>query len=53
MDDLIFHIPLRPNEGFVTQLHLYGDINFDVSVNRTEYRRFLIANMAAHRESKT
>ncbi|KAG0054623.1 dual specificity phosphatase 12 [Gryganskiella cystojenkinii] len=39
-----------PNDGFVTQLHLYGDIEFDVNVDRTEYRRFLIANMAAQRE---
>ncbi|KAF8918267.1 hypothetical protein BGZ58_004884 [Dissophora ornata] len=32
------------------QLSLYGDIEFDVSTDRTEYRRFLIASMAAQRE---
>lgn len=41
-----------PNDGFMTQLNLYGDIEYDVDVNRTAYRRFLIASMAAQRESK-
>ncbi|KAG0199027.1 dual specificity phosphatase 12 [Mortierella sp. GBA30] len=39
-----------PNDGFMTQLHLYGDIDFDVSTDRTQYRRFLIASMATQRE---
>ncbi|KAG0324810.1 dual specificity phosphatase 12 [Dissophora globulifera] len=39
-----------PNDGFMDQLQLYGDIEFDVSTQRTEYRRFLIASMAAQRE---
>ncbi|KAG0355529.1 dual specificity phosphatase 12 [Podila minutissima] len=39
-----------PNDGFMTQLNLYGDIEYDVNVNRTAYRRFLIASMAAQRE---
>ncbi|KAG0364875.1 protein-tyrosine phosphatase-like protein [Gamsiella multidivaricata] len=39
-----------PNDGFMTQLNLYSDIEFDVNTNRTEYRRFLIASMAAQRE---
>ncbi|KAI8596959.1 protein-tyrosine phosphatase-like protein [Dissophora ornata] len=39
-----------PNDGFMEQLSLYGDIEFDVSTDRTEYRRFLIASMAAQRE---
>lgn len=41
----------RPNDGFMTQLNLYGDIEYDVDVSRTAYRRFLIASMAAQRES--
>ncbi|KAI1295080.1 dual specificity phosphatase 12 [Mortierella claussenii] len=40
----------EPNDGFMKQLTLYGDIEFDVNVNRTEYRRFLMASMAAQRE---
>ncbi|KAF9951400.1 dual specificity phosphatase 12 [Mortierella alpina] len=40
----------EPNDGFMRQLILYGDIGFDVSTNRTEYRRFLMASMAAQRE---
>lgn len=40
----------EPNDGFMRQLMLYGDIGFDVSTNRTEYRRFLMASMAAQRE---
>ncbi|KAG0334779.1 dual specificity phosphatase 12 [Podila horticola] len=39
-----------PNDGFMTQLNLYGDIEYDVDVSRTAYRRFLIASMAAQRE---
>ncbi|KAI9233061.1 MAG: dual specificity protein phosphatase 12 [Podila humilis] len=39
-----------PNDGFMTQLNLYGDIEYDVNVSRTAYRRFLIASMAAQRE---
>ncbi|KAF9279812.1 dual specificity phosphatase 12 [Mortierella alpina] len=40
----------EPNDGFMRQLMLYGDIGFDVSTNRTEYRRFLMASMATQRE---
>jgi hypothetical protein len=47
---LMVHI--RPNDGFMTQLLLYGEIEHDVNVNRTAYRRFLIASNAAQRESK-
>lgn len=42
----------RPNDGFMTQLLLYAEIEHDVNVNRTAYRRFLIASNAAQRESK-
>ncbi|KAF9152340.1 dual specificity phosphatase 12 [Linnemannia schmuckeri] len=40
----------EPNDGFLTQLLLYGAIEYDVNVNRTAYRRFLIASNAAQRE---
>ncbi|KAF8977564.1 dual specificity phosphatase 12 [Entomortierella lignicola] len=40
----------EPNDGFVTQLLLYGKIDYDVSKDRIEYRRFLISSMAAQRE---
>ncbi|KAF9919485.1 dual specificity phosphatase 12 [Linnemannia zychae] len=40
----------EPNDGFITQLLLYDKVEYDVSVNRTEYRRFLIASDAAQRE---
>ncbi|KAF9096034.1 dual specificity phosphatase 12 [Mortierella sp. AM989] len=40
----------EPNDGFMRQLILYGDIEYDVNINRTEYRRFLIASMASQRE---
>ncbi|KAK3844074.1 MAG: protein-tyrosine phosphatase-like protein [Linnemannia gamsii] len=40
----------EPNDGFLTQLLLYSQIEYDVNVNRTAYRRFLIASDAAQRE---
>ncbi|KAK5815924.1 protein-tyrosine phosphatase-like protein [Linnemannia elongata] len=40
----------EPNDGFMTQLLLYAEIEHDVNVNRTAYRRFLIASNAAQRE---
>ncbi|KAG0248292.1 hypothetical protein BGZ95_008122, partial [Linnemannia exigua] len=40
----------EPNDGFMTQLLLYSQIEYDVNVNRTAYRRFLIASDAAQRE---
>ncbi|KAG0252901.1 dual specificity phosphatase 12 [Mortierella polycephala] len=40
----------EPNDGFMTQLILYGEIEFDVTTDRTAYRRFLIASMATQRE---
>ncbi|KAF9913093.1 dual specificity phosphatase 12 [Linnemannia zychae] len=40
----------EPNDGFLSQLLLYGQIDYDVNVNRTAYRRFLIASNAAQRE---
>ncbi|KAF9081986.1 dual specificity phosphatase 12 [Mortierella sp. AD031] len=40
----------EPNDGFMKQLLLYGVIEYDVNVNRTAYRRFLIASNAAQRE---
>lgn len=45
-------VHIRPNDGFMTQLLLYAAIEYDVSVNQTAYRRFLIASDAAQRESK-
>ncbi|KAG0287779.1 dual specificity phosphatase 12 [Linnemannia gamsii] len=40
----------EPNDGFMTQLLLYAAIGYDVNVNQTAYRRFLIASDAAQRE---
>ncbi|KAK3828510.1 MAG: protein-tyrosine phosphatase-like protein [Benniella sp.] len=40
-----------PNDGFVRQLILYDDIQYDVSVNNTAYRRFLMAVMAEQRQT--
>ncbi|KAF9579834.1 dual specificity phosphatase 12 [Lunasporangiospora selenospora] len=39
-----------PNNGFRAQLDLYADIEYEVDINRSEYRRFLISAMAAERE---
>ncbi|KAJ1962490.1 tyrosine protein phosphatase yvh1 [Dipsacomyces acuminosporus] len=39
---------INPNEGFVEQLELYYDIQFDVSPTNALYRRFLINHSANH-----
>lgn len=41
-----------PNSGFFSQLELYHEIDYTVDQTRTEYRRYLMANMAEERESK-
>ncbi|KAF9345332.1 dual specificity phosphatase 12 [Mortierella sp. NVP85] len=40
-----------PNDGFVRQLILYDDIQYDVNINNTAYRRFLMAAMAEQRQA--
>ncbi|KAF9974366.1 tyrosine protein phosphatase yvh1, partial [Modicella reniformis] len=42
----------EPNDGFMTQLYLYADIEFDVNIKRTKYRRFLIACMTLQRVNR-
>ncbi|KAG2187440.1 hypothetical protein INT44_005128 [Umbelopsis vinacea] len=39
-----------PNSGFFNQLEIYEEIDYTVDQQRTEYRRFLMANMAEERE---
>ncbi|KAF9994679.1 dual specificity phosphatase 12 [Entomortierella chlamydospora] len=39
-----------PNDGFIKQLLLYGEIEYELDINRTPYRRFLMASMASQRE---
>ncbi|KAG2176268.1 hypothetical protein INT43_005502 [Umbelopsis isabellina] len=39
-----------PNSGFFSQLELYHEIDYTVDQTRTEYRRYLMANMAEERE---
>lgn len=39
-----------PNGGFFNQLDIYEEIDYTVDQQRTEYRRFLMANMAEERE---
>ncbi|KAJ1734411.1 tyrosine protein phosphatase yvh1 [Coemansia biformis] len=43
---------IHPNEGFVEQLNLYYDLDYDVSAGRALYRRFLVSRSAErYRES--
>ncbi|KAJ2462399.1 tyrosine protein phosphatase yvh1, partial [Coemansia sp. RSA 2322] len=39
---------IYPNSGFVDQLHLYYDLNYDVSTDKALYRRFLISHNVEH-----
>ncbi|KAF9348456.1 hypothetical protein BGX26_000149 [Mortierella sp. AD094] len=39
-----------PNDGFMRQLILYGEIEYELDISRTSYRRFLMASMASQRE---
>lgn len=43
---------VAPNNGFMEQLGLYYDLNFDVDSKHAEYRRFLVATMAEEQKSK-
>ncbi|KAF9419924.1 dual specificity phosphatase 12, partial [Entomortierella beljakovae] len=40
----------EPNDGFLRQLILYGDIEYELDISKPEYRRFLMASMATQRE---
>ncbi|CAO3656577.1 unnamed protein product [Mucor hiemalis] len=37
---------VAPNDGFMEQLGLYYDLDFEVDTSHVEYRRFLVASMA-------
>ena len=43
---------IAPNDGFMEQLDLYYDLNFDVDATHVEYRRFLVASMAEEQKSR-
>lgn len=40
------------NDGFMEQLDLYHDLNYEVDNTHVEYRRFLVATMAEDQRSK-
>lgn len=42
---------VAPNDGFMEQLNLYYDLDFDVDTSHVEYRRFLVASMAEEQKS--
>ncbi|KAG1454251.1 hypothetical protein G6F56_007368 [Rhizopus delemar] len=42
---------VAPNSGFMEQLSLYYDLNFDVDSKHVEYRRFLVASMAEEQKN--
>ncbi|KAJ2702776.1 tyrosine protein phosphatase yvh1 [Coemansia spiralis] len=39
---------IHPNEGFVEQLELYRDLDYDVTTDKALYRRFLVGRSAKH-----
>ncbi|KAJ2084763.1 tyrosine protein phosphatase yvh1 [Coemansia sp. S142-1] len=39
---------IYPNSGFLDQLQLYYDLNYDVSTDKALYRRFLISHNVEH-----
>lgn len=43
---------IAPNDGFMEQLNLYYDLNFEVDQSHAAYRRFLVATMAEEQKSK-
>lgn len=43
---------VAPNDGFMEQLSLYFDLEFDVDAKHVEYRRFLVAGMAEEQKSR-
>jgi dual specificity phosphatase 12 len=43
---------IAPNDGFMEQLNLYYDLDFQVDSSHVEYRRFLVATMAEEQKSK-
>ncbi|OBZ89656.1 Dual specificity protein phosphatase 12 [Choanephora cucurbitarum] len=42
---------VAPNAGFMEQLTLYHDLEFDVDARHVEYRRFLVATMAEEQKN--
>ncbi|KAI8968317.1 protein-tyrosine phosphatase-like protein [Mycotypha africana] len=42
---------IAPNAGFMEQLSLYYDLNYEVDPKHAEYRRFLVASMAEEQQS--
>ncbi|RCI01401.1 dual specificity phosphatase 12 [Rhizopus stolonifer] len=42
---------IAPNDGFMEQLSLYYDLDFDVDARHADYRRFLVATMAEEQKN--
>lgn len=43
---------ILPNEGFLAQLDLYENIDYELDQKHAAYRRFILANMAEEYNSK-